>query len=80
MSRLTKAPALPERAETGPLQFGDDWPGVFIRGDNALAYAMALKAALAGDNSAITLSVLEGLRKQLMSCDVRNLEDDLEQK
>ena len=23
------------RAETGTMQFGDDWPGVFIRGDNA---------------------------------------------
>lgn len=24
------------RAETGPMKFGDDWTGVFIRGDNAL--------------------------------------------
>ncbi len=24
------------RPETGPMQFGDDWRGVFIRGDNAL--------------------------------------------
>lgn len=23
------------RPETGPMQFGDDWPGVFVRGDNA---------------------------------------------
>lgn len=21
------------RVDTGPVQFGDDWPGVFIRGD-----------------------------------------------
>ena len=27
-------PATTERIETGPLQFGDDWPGVFIRCDN----------------------------------------------
>jgi hypothetical protein len=28
------------RAETGPMQFGEDWPGVFIRGDDALVFAM----------------------------------------
>ena len=26
------------------MQFGEDWPGVFIRGDNALMYAAYLKA------------------------------------
>lgn len=34
------------RPETGPMQFGDDWPGIFIRGDTALAYAMYLKMLL----------------------------------
>lgn len=34
------------RPESGPMQFGDDWPGVFIRGDNALFMAMALTAIL----------------------------------
>jgi len=27
------------RAETGPMKFKDDWTGIFIRGDNAYAYA-----------------------------------------
>lgn len=36
------------RAETGPLQFGDDWPGVFIRGDNAMGFVQALRALLQG--------------------------------
>ena len=27
-----------ERIETGVVQFNDDWPGVFIRGDNALHF------------------------------------------
>jgi len=31
------------RPETGTMQFEGDWRGVFIRGDNAFAYAMALK-------------------------------------
>ncbi len=24
-----------DQAQTGPMQFGDDWPGVFLRGDTA---------------------------------------------
>ena len=30
------------RVETGPVRFGDDWAGVFIRGDEALGLALAL--------------------------------------
>ena len=32
-----------ERVETGPVQFNDDWPGVFIRGDNAGWLALCLE-------------------------------------
>lgn len=31
------------RPKTGPMRFGDDWTGVFVRGDHAAAYALALK-------------------------------------
>lgn len=31
------------RPETGPMQFEDDWPGVFFRGDHALYYAIMLE-------------------------------------
>jgi hypothetical protein len=34
-----------DRLETGVFQPEGDWPGVFIRGDNALSYAHQLKAA-----------------------------------
>ena len=27
---------LKDRIETGPVQFGSDWPGLFVRGDDAL--------------------------------------------
>lgn len=37
---------LESRPETGPMQFGDDWPGVFIRGDNALFGALMLEQIL----------------------------------
>ena len=32
-----------ERIETGVLQVNDDWPGIFIRGDNALYYGYILQ-------------------------------------
>lgn len=35
------------RVESGPLQINDDWPGVFIRGDNAFTYVMYLNLAIA---------------------------------
>ena len=31
------------RVETGPTQFGEDWPGLFIRGDEALGLAKLIE-------------------------------------
>jgi hypothetical protein len=31
------------RIETGPVKFGDDWIGIFIRGDEAIGIATMLK-------------------------------------
>ena len=62
------------RVETGPVQFGDDWPGVFIRGDNALAFAMTCQIA-AEEMSADhwpTRQQLIGLADILRSCSVGN--------
>lgn len=57
------------RPETGPMQFGDDWPGVFIRGDNAFHFAMTLDLVLKnfGDqmHPLMERAVLEGLMKTL---------------
>jgi len=67
-----------ERVETGPVQFGDDdWPGVFIRGDNALAAAIYLEEAVelyARARGPIMAAVLRGLLDTLRSCDVRAAE------
>jgi hypothetical protein len=35
VAEIRKLPAQDKRVETGPVQFGEDWPGIFIRGDNA---------------------------------------------
>jgi hypothetical protein len=46
MTKPTTPPQPPRRAETGPIRFGDDWPGTFVRGDNAFHYAAALRRIL----------------------------------
>jgi len=33
----------PGRIETGPVKFGEDWTGLFIRGDNCLFYSQQLR-------------------------------------
>lgn len=57
-----------KRVETGPLQIGDDWPGVFIRGDNALmGFAPSLQALIKGEATPINVMMCENLLKTLMS-------------
>lgn len=73
---MRKFPAQEPRVESGPIQFGDDWPGVWIRGDNALAMAGMLQLALqhlpasAEVNAWIGRSAIEGLIKSLRECSV----------
>ena len=43
-----------KRPETGPMRFGDDWPGVFIRGDHALKFVVVLEEIMSIYN--VTLS------------------------
>ena len=62
-----------ERVETGPVQFGsDDWPGVFIRGDDALNYRLALGRAFEHlPPRDLRLAPLEGLYRLLLDCQVK---------
>jgi len=70
-----------ERLETGIFHPEGDWPGIFIRGDNAIAYAGQLRAAYAlaekraksGDmrsDEASIWSSLKALSDLLGSCSV----------
>ena len=62
------------RVETGVTQIGvDDWPGVFIRGDNAGYYALCLEDVLAGRSNPIYKEVVNGLLELLKSSNVRNI-------
>ena len=75
--KIQKLATLSEgRPETGAMQFGDaDWPGVFIRGDNAFAFALALRSVLANAKSDridwLSLGVLQSLAEILESCQVK---------
>jgi hypothetical protein len=48
MSKVQQIPYEPAegRIETGAVQFGKDWPGLFIRGDNAAWLAFQLNQAI----------------------------------
>ena len=72
MQVIRLLPEQEERIETGPLQFGKDWPGIFIRGDHALYYAMKLEELLNGDETLdpIDTITIQGLLDLLRSCHV----------
>lgn len=64
------------RMESGPVQFGDDWPGVFIRGDHALSIGMMCIAvaniiAAGGRPDELQLHGLKGVGEFLKSCEKR---------
>jgi len=65
-----------ERAETGPVQFGDDWPGVFIRGDNAHHYALIIERLLQaigqGFQESIDRTVLQDLAQMLRGSSINS--------
>ena len=53
------------RAETGYMQFGTDWRGVFIRGDEAGYLAMVLKTSGIKLDNPIRQGEIDGLTKLL---------------
>jgi hypothetical protein len=58
------------RVESGPVRIGDDWAGVFIRGDNAMHHAMTIGRAAAAlkDTDLMTSMSLAGLARLFASC------------
>ena len=60
-----------DRVETGVLQINDDWPGVFIRGDNAAWYAMQLDMAL----TSLKVDTATDIHAQLLAGGLMSLRD-----
>jgi hypothetical protein len=65
-----KLPAQDDRVETGPVQFGEDWPGFFIRGDNVFAIRLAIANILVSPNDILARMQLRGFMEELDSCNV----------
>lgn len=65
-----------DRPETGPMQFGDDWPGLFIRGDNAVHLGVTLEALLNTvspiEYSPLVIVQLRGLAHDLQNADIHS--------
>lgn len=60
-----------KRIETGVVQFDGDWPGVFIRGDEALAMASLIELYLAEQSGGMLSDApMKNLLALLRSCDV----------
>lgn len=63
---IRKLPGADPRVETGAVRFGSDWPGVFIRGDNAAYYTEALRALLSEkDSDSLNRKVLDSLLEEI---------------
>jgi hypothetical protein len=61
-----------KRAESGPVRFGDDWTGLFLRGDEAFSHGQVLEELLADlkagrEVGAVTKDVVEYLKELLLS-------------
>lgn len=68
MASIRTLPPQDQRVESGPIQFGTDWPGTFIRGDSAGWYAILLGRLLdeasreSSGASPIDVATLRGLQ------------------
>lgn len=67
---VQKIPYDGPRVEGPAVQFGEDWPGLFLRGDHCIAVAGAIERVqqlLAGNKDAILpLALLEGVKRDIM--------------
>lgn len=67
-------PEVSSRPESGTMQFGPDWPGIFIRGDCAFGFAQSLETLTAENLDpgirSIFAAQAKALAKLLHSCNV----------
>lgn len=60
-----------DRPESGPMRFGNDWTGLFLRGDNAYACSLYLRAVIKAFPDNIHAQLLEPLAADLAGVDER---------
>jgi len=59
------------------MAFGDDWQGVFVRGDDALAFCLALQSLLEGRADVLARTQVQQLWELLHQSDERVLGADI---
>jgi len=60
----------PERVETGPVQFGEDWPGYFLQGKHAFAMRLAIATLLVNPNDVLARAQARAFVEDLDSCNL----------
>jgi hypothetical protein len=58
------------RAETGAVQFKNDWPGLFIRGDAAIAMAFSIRQLETALAKCEDVAVASSLRRLLVIAEI----------
>lgn len=63
-----------KRVESGPLKFGDDWTGTFLRGDRSMLWSFVVEEAVEAisPKRGFLRDQLRGLVSELRACDERN--------
>lgn len=61
------------RVQTGIMQFGDDFPGVFIRGDHAAYYTLVITDLLAKLNNGKSLAAFDPIALTLHANNLINI-------
>lgn len=69
--KVREFPKQEPRVESGPIRFGDDWTGLFLRGDSAITYGMYLRTYLQlhEDKNDIYFHILMGFAESLGGAD-----------
>jgi len=64
------------RVESGPIRFGSDWTGLFLRGDDAVVNGLVLKSYLQThkDPTDLYYGILMDFANTLLSSDERQME------
>lgn len=70
------------RVETGPMQFDEDWKGIFIRGDNALMYYLPIlqyvKEKLKDDDNILQMLGINNLIELFQHADQFSNDENLQ--
>jgi len=65
--RIRTLPSVSGRLDTGPVQFGSDAPGVYLKAEDAFAYATIIERVLTDVADSEALESLRSLERLLQS-------------